>query len=102
MILSNHKDLDDNFFSVIIIGSGPAGISTALKLEEYKIKTLIVESGNLNEDFSKDKFLKGNLYGDFHPDEDISTKRDRTFGELHHCGQVIVVNLKESILRIGP
>jgi hypothetical protein len=80
MILSNHKDLDDNFFSVIIIGSGPAGISTALKLEEYKIKTLIVESGNLNEDFSKDKFLKGNLYGDFHPDEDISTKRDRTFG----------------------
>ena len=40
MILSNHKDLDDNFFSVIIIGSGPAGISTALKLEEYKIKTM--------------------------------------------------------------
>ena len=53
MILSNLKDLDDDFFSVIIIGSGPAGISTALKLEEHKIKTLLIEAGNLNEDISK-------------------------------------------------
>ena len=40
--------LNDNFFKVIIIGSGPAGISTALKLEENRVKTLIIEAGNLN------------------------------------------------------
>lgn len=80
MILNNLKDLDDDFFSVIIIGSGPAGISTALKLEEYKVKTLLIEAGNLNEDISKNKFLKGNLSGDVNPDQDISIMRDRAFG----------------------
>ena len=80
MILNNLKDLRNDFFSVIIIGSGPAGISTALKLEEYKIKTLLIEAGNLNDDFSKDRFLKGNLYGDINQDEDISIQRDRAFG----------------------
>ena len=55
MILSNLKDVDDDFFSVIIIGSGPAGISTALKLEEYKIKTLLLEAGSCS--FPVDDFL---------------------------------------------
>ena len=80
MISNNLKDFNDDFFTVIIIGSGPAGISTAQKLEEYKIKTLLIEAGNLNEDSSKNKFLKGNLYGDINTDQDISVMRDRAFG----------------------
>ena len=80
MILTNLENLNDNFFKVIIIGSGPAGISTALKLEEYRVKTLIIEAGNLHEDLSKGKFLKGNVYGDVDLQDDLSTKRDRIFG----------------------
>jgi len=36
MIHRNIDELKNNSFSVIIVGSGPAGISTALKLEEKK------------------------------------------------------------------
>ncbi len=78
MILNNLKDIDDNFFSVIIIGSGPAGISTALKLEEFNIKTLIIEAGNLEMNIESENFLKGNILADEF--NDISTTRARMFG----------------------
>ena len=44
MILNNLENIDDDFFSVIIIGSGPAGISTALKLEELNVRTLLISN----------------------------------------------------------
>ena len=34
--------------NVIIIGSGPAGISTANKLEKNKVKSLILEAGDID------------------------------------------------------
>jgi thioredoxin reductase len=40
MIYNNVNQVLGNNFKVIIIGSGPAGISSALKFEEKKIKTI--------------------------------------------------------------
>ena len=80
MILNNLEEFKENFFSVIIIGSGPAGISTALKLEEQKIKCLIIETGNLKLSNDKERFLKGNVYGDAEPSSDLSSVRSRVFG----------------------
>jgi thioredoxin reductase len=48
MIFKNFDELKNFNFPVIIIGSGPAGISTALKLEEKKIKCLIIEAGEVD------------------------------------------------------
>ena len=42
MIFKNINEVINNNFDVIIVGSGPAGISATLKLEETKIKTLII------------------------------------------------------------
>lgn len=80
MILTNLQNFKDNFFSVIIIGSGPAGISTALKLEEQKIKCLILEAGSLELSEDKESFLKGKVYGDLDPSTDLSSARSRVFG----------------------
>ena len=80
MILTNLSNYRDNFFSVIIIGSGPAGISTALRLEKYKIKTLIIEAGSLEDSQNKEDFFKGNIFGDVDPNENLSLKRARMFG----------------------
>jgi len=78
MILNNLKNIDDDFFSVIIIGSGPAGISTALKLEELNIKTLLIEAGNLEMNEDSEDFLKGNVIAEDY--DDISVRRARMFG----------------------
>ena len=80
MILTNLENYKENFFSVIIIGSGPAGISTALKLEEQKIKSLIIEAGSLELNNNKEIFLKGGVYGDIDPSTDLSSVRSRIFG----------------------
>ena len=78
MILDKLDNLKDNFFSVIIVGSGPAGISTALKLEQYGIKTLIIEAGGLNSNYQhNEEFLSGNVQGF---EKDLSILRDRMFG----------------------
>ena len=51
MIFKNIDEIINNKFDVVIVGSGPAGISLALKLEEKKIKTLILEAGS--EEYSE-------------------------------------------------
>ena len=55
MIFNNLENLKNNFFSVIIVGSGPAGITTALKLEQYGIKSLIIEAGGLDSNYENNK-----------------------------------------------
>ena len=78
MILNNLENIDDDFFSVIIIGSGPAGISTALKLEELNVRTLLIEAGGLELDPDSEDFLKGNVIAEDY--DDISVRRARMFG----------------------
>ena len=45
MIHKNLKELVGKSFQVIIVGSGPAGITLALSLEKRKIDCLIIEAG---------------------------------------------------------
>ena len=45
MIFNNLSYLPNKNFPVIIFGSGPAGISLAIKLEQNKINSLIIEAG---------------------------------------------------------
>ena len=78
MILNDLNNISDNFFSVIVIGSGPAGITAALKLEEQNIRTLLIEAGNLELDPDSEDFLKGNVIAEDY--YDMSTRRARMFG----------------------
>ncbi|MBD1166663.1 hypothetical protein IDG49_02635 [Pelagibacterales bacterium SAG-MED07] len=52
MIIDDLSTLKNIRHPVIIIGSGPAGIVTALKLEKNKINSLIIEAGGLEPDNS--------------------------------------------------
>ena len=78
MIFKNFDELKNFNFPVIIIGSGPAGISTALKLEEKKIKCLIIEAGE--EDYSdlSQKSYSSKVIGD--QISDLQSSRLRQFG----------------------
>lgn len=57
MIVDEPKNLKD--YKVIIIGSGPAGLSLALTLEKKKINCLIIESGNEKSNV-KNKYINQN------------------------------------------
>ena len=64
MIFQKFEDIDLSNFPVIIFGSGPAGITTALELENKKISSIIIEAGN--EEYNKDSqdFYRGRIIGD--------------------------------------
>ena len=78
MIIKNFEDIDINNFPVVIFGSGPAGISTAIELEKKNINSLIIEAGE--EDYSEQsqEFYKGTIVGD--QITDLSESRLRQFG----------------------
>ncbi len=78
MIVENLSELKKNNFFAIIIGSGPAGMTTALELERKKIKTLIIEAGDIEPNQNNQKFLKGEVIGDDY--NDLSVTRLRQFG----------------------
>ena len=78
MIVNNLNQIENKKFTVIIIGSGFAGISTALKLEKKGLETLIIESGNLDFDETSNEFLKVNSIGDHK--SDFTGNRLRQFG----------------------
>ena len=78
MIVNNLNQIENKKFAVIIIGSGFAGISTALKLEKKGLETLIIESGNLDFDETSNEFLKVNSIGDHK--SDFTGNRLRQFG----------------------
>ena len=64
MIFKNINEIINNNFDVVIVGSGPAGISTALKLEEKKIKTLILEAGSEEYSEKSQEFYNSKTFGD--------------------------------------
>ena len=78
MIVENLSELKKNNFFAIIIGSGPAGMTTALELERKKIKTLIIEAGDIKPNHNNQKFLNGEVIGDDY--NDLSVTRLRQFG----------------------
>ncbi len=78
MIVDNLSEFKKINFFAVIIGSGPAGITTALELEKKKIKTLIIEAGELKPNLQNQKFLRGEVIGDNY--NDLSVTRLRQFG----------------------
>ena len=78
MIVNNLSEILSNNINVIIIGSGPAGISTAIKLEKNKIKSLILEAGGIEQEIDSSIYLKGEVKGDEYPE--LSSLRLRQFG----------------------
>ena len=53
-----------NIVPIIIIGSGPAGITIARKLEEKKISSLIVEAGDYEYNEDSQAYYKSKVIGD--------------------------------------
>ena len=67
-----------NYNDVVIIGSGPAGLSIALHLEKKGISSIVIEAGKSNPDQNSQNFYKGKIVGDDFPD--LSICRLRQFG----------------------
>ncbi|MDA7835723.1 hypothetical protein N9A18_01080, partial [Candidatus Pelagibacter sp.] len=78
MIVDNLSKIKQHNTFAIIIGSGPAGIVTALELEKKKIKSLIIEAGGIKPNQNNEKFLKGSVIGDDY--NDLTVCRLRQFG----------------------
>jgi choline dehydrogenase-like flavoprotein len=78
MIINILDDIDFKNFPVVIFGSGPAGITTALELEKKNIKSLIVEAGSEEYSDASQEFYKGEVIGD--EITDLSISRLRQFG----------------------
>ena len=64
---------------VVIIGSGPAGISLAIELEKKKIQSTILEAGEFDYSEESQKFYKTEVIGD-HLVDAIEYTRLRMFG----------------------
>ncbi len=78
MILQNIDELKENDYPVLIIGSGPAGLTLALELEKKNIKTVIIEAGGEEYNNKSQSFYKINTEGVAL--KDISNSRLRQFG----------------------
>jgi hypothetical protein len=64
MIFNFFSELPFKNYQVIIIGSGPAGISLALKLERKKISSLILEAGEEDYSETSQENYQSNVIGD--------------------------------------
>ena len=78
MIIKDINVLKSKLFPIIIIGSGPAGITIAKKLEENKINSLIIEAGDEEYQESSQEYYKSKVFGD-----DIS---DLRYSRLRQLG----------------
>jgi hypothetical protein len=78
MILNNIEEIDISNYPIIIIGSGPAGLSLALSLEKKNIKSIIIEAGDIEYSEKSQTYYAGKITGDI--EEDFSSNRLRQFG----------------------
>ena len=78
MILTELKKFDYSKYPVVIFGSGPAGLTTALELEKNNISSIIIEAGDQFYSEESQKFYKGNSNKNFI--SNISESRLRQFG----------------------
>lgn len=77
MIIKNIDNLTEKF-DFTIIGSGPASLSLALKLEKKGFKVIIFEAGDLSPTEENQKMYEGSNVGDKYFDLDVT--RLRCFG----------------------
>ena len=77
MIVDNINDLNE-LPEFVIVGSGPASISLALKLEKNGIKCLIIEAGGLERTLESQSNYQGDTFGD--PYSPLDSSRGRWFG----------------------
>ena len=64
MIYKNIKNIINKQFPVIIVGSGPAGITLALSLEKKKIECLIIEAGKEEYSDQSQQNYEAKIIGD--------------------------------------
>ena len=64
MIFQKFEDVDFNNFPVIIFGSGPAGMTTALELEKKNIPSVIIEAGQSEYNSDSQDMYNGKIIGD--------------------------------------
>ena len=69
---------DQEIPQVVIVGSGPAGITLALNLEKKNIKSLIIEAGEKEVSYRSQDFYKGEVIGLF--PKNLDALRLRQFG----------------------
>ncbi len=78
MIFDNLEKIENKSFFAIIVGSGPAGISLALKLEKKGYESLILEAGSYDFNVENEKYTDGKTIGDQY--NDLKIARSREFG----------------------
>ena len=69
--MNNRQDNLTDKFDFTIIGSGPASLSLALKLEKKGFKIIIFEAGDLYPTEVNQKMYEGNIVGDKYFDLDV-------------------------------
>ena len=84
MIL-NYQNYYKHKSEVVIIGSGPAGISLALGLEKKGINSLILEAGDLSYSEKSQENYKAEVYGD-HINNPLYTRLRQFGGSSNHWG----------------
>ena len=65
MIVDDISNVDNNF-PLTIIGTGPASLTLALKLEEKKIPCLLLEAGGFGKRDEVDRYLSNSETQDFY------------------------------------
>ena len=58
MIFNKFENIKELNYDVVIIGSGPAGLTLALELEQKNISSLIIEAGDKNFTDESQNFMK--------------------------------------------
>jgi hypothetical protein len=78
MIEKNIQNIITTTYDVVVIGSGPAGISLSLELEKNFINVALIEAGGSEWSENSQEYYKGEIEGEFPRDLHIS--RLRMFG----------------------
>ncbi len=78
MIVKSLGNINLDEFPVVIFGSGPAGLTTALELEKKKIKCLVIEAGEEEYSQNSQQLYEGKIIGDNL--SDLSSSRLRQLG----------------------
>ncbi len=77
--LNNQKiNLDNKEYDIVIIGSGPAGLTIANRLVNSNLRVLVAEGGGQQFSIESSNIYKGEVVGD--PYYDLTASRLRYFG----------------------